>query len=94
MQEKRSAKLITEIQVNPMLTKNGRIGFCSFIFANSLKLTSIAIYPRRSGGYRLVYPTQKKGSKNFPYFYPINQSITKELELQVSLAIKKLGGKK
>lgn len=86
-------KNISEIKIN-LLPQNRHIGFCSFIFANSLKLTSIAIYPRRSGGYRLVYPTQKKGSKNFPYFYPINQSITKELELQVSLAIKKLGGKK
>lgn len=74
---------ITEIQIIPVKPNNGLIAFCSFILFESLYCSSIAIYSRPDGSYRLVYPTKKLSNKDISLFYPINKefadSILKEV---------------
>lgn len=67
--------LITEIQIIPVKPNNGLIAFCSFILFESLYCSSIAIYSRPDGSYRLVYPTKKLSSKDISLFYPINKEF-------------------
>ena len=72
--------MITEIQITPIKTNNGLVGFASFVYDNCLYLGSIGIYTRPHGGYRLTYPTRKGTQGNFNIFHPINKAISIEIE--------------
>ncbi|AXK61161.1 septation protein SpoVG family protein [Candidatus Chromulinivorax destructor] len=74
---------INEIQIVPIESKNGMVGFASVIVANAFYLGSIAIFTRPEGGYRLTYPTRKNTRQNLNFFYPINKEVAQQVELAV-----------
>ncbi len=74
---------ITEIQITPVRPQNGLIGFASFVYDNSFHFSSIGIYTRLDGGYRLTYPTRKTLSGSTNIFYPINKTIAQKIEEEV-----------
>lgn len=78
MQEK-----VTEIQIIPIKPKEGLVGFASFVFDNALYCSSVGIYTRPSGGYRLTYPTRKSAHSNLPIFHPIQREIAEAIEKEV-----------
>lgn len=71
---------ISEVQIVPIKTKDGLVGFASFVYDNSFYFGSIGIYTRPQGGYRLTYPTRKGTNGNFNIFHPINREIAEEIE--------------
>lgn len=79
--------LLTEIQIVPVKPNNGLIAFCSFVLFETLYCSSVAIFTRPNGKYRLVYPTKKVGNKDLNIFYPITNHIGRRIEEEV---IKKL----
>lgn len=74
---------ITEIQIIPIKPKDGLVGFASFVFNDCLYLSSIGIYTRPQGGYRLTYPTRKTPNGSIGIFYPIDRETAKEIEQKV-----------
>lgn len=74
---------VTEIQIIPVKPKNGLIAFTSFTYDNAFYFSSIGIYTRPQGGYRLTYPTRKTPSGSISLFHPINKEITQQIEMAV-----------
>ncbi|OGD95500.1 hypothetical protein A3F57_03130 [Candidatus Roizmanbacteria bacterium RIFCSPHIGHO2_12_FULL_36_11] len=71
---------ISEIQIIPVKPKAGIIAFASFVLNKDLFLGSIAVVTRPTGGFRLLYPTHKSGTKNFSIYHPINKKCAQEIE--------------
>ena len=74
---------IAEIQIIPIKPQNGLVAFASFVLENNLYLGSIGILTRPEGGYRLVYPTKKVGSRSMNVFHPINKEFSQSIEKEV-----------
>ena len=83
MQPIKYMNLISEIQTTPVRPQNGLVGFASFVYSNSFHFSSIGIYTRLEGGYRLTYPTRKSLSGSSNIFYPINKTIAQKIEDEV-----------
>lgn len=71
---------ISEIQIIPIKPKDGIVAFASLVLNHSLYLGSIAIMTRPTGGYRLIYPTKKLGTKGINLFHPINRDFAQIIE--------------
>jgi DNA-binding cell septation regulator SpoVG len=74
---------ITEIQITPIKPKDGLVAFASFVLDNSLYLGSVGIVTRPQGGYRLVYPTKRAGTRDLNVFHPINKTFAGLIENEV-----------
>jgi len=74
---------ISEIQIIPIKPQNGLVAFASFVLENSLYLSSVGIITRPEGGYRLLYPTKKVGTRNINIFHPINKEFSQSIEKEV-----------
>src|SRR3990167_6007334 len=80
-------KLI-EIQFTPVKPQDGLVGFASFVLDEKYFVGSVAIYTRLNGiGYRLVYPAKKVGERNLQTFYPIDPSVGRRIEDEVSAKV-------
>jgi stage V sporulation protein G len=75
---------VTDIQIIPIRPKDGLVAFTSFVFDESFYCSSIGIYTRPEGGYRLTYPNRKLPSGNLPVFHPINKEIADAIEQCIS----------
>lgn len=75
---------ISEIQFYPVKPQDGMVGFVSFVLDGKFWMGSVAVFTRREGGYRLVYPTRKVAGQNINVFHPINQDIGLLVEQVVS----------
>ena len=74
---------VTGVQIVPIKPKDGLVAFASFTFENNFYFSSIGIYTRPKGGYRLTYPTRKIAAANHPIFHPTNKLIAGEIEAAV-----------
>ena len=75
---------ISEIQFYPVKPQDGLLGFVSFVLDGKFWMGSIAVFTRRDGGYRLVYPTRKVAGQNINVFHPINTEVGLQVEQAVS----------
>lgn len=70
---------VTHVIITPITPNEGHIGYASvFINDKGLLLTSIAVYRKRSGGFRILYPTSTKTRSN--YYRPISQDTSRLIE--------------
>jgi len=76
-------KEITEIQIVSVKPNNGLVAFASFVYDKSFYFSSIGIYTKQEGGYRLTYPTRKTDNSNFNIFHPINKEVASHIEQKV-----------
>lgn len=74
---------ISEIQIRLVKPQNGLIGFASFVYDNSIYLSSIGILTKLDGGYRLTYPTKKVGETSIGIYHPIKREVSKQIEKEV-----------
>lgn len=74
-----SASKISEIEITPIRAQNGLVAFASVLLDKKIRLNSIGIYTKLSGGYRLTYPT--KGAFNI--FNPITKEVSQAIESTV-----------
>lgn len=70
---------ISEIQFVPVHPQNGLIGFTSFIWDKTLKISGVGVHTTISGGIRLVYPTGKFGHLVFPICKETGEIITRNV---------------
>ncbi len=71
---------VSEVNITPIKPQDGLIGFASVVVDDRLYLSSIAIYTRPDGSYRLLYPTKKLGERILNLFHPINREASKQIE--------------
>lgn len=71
---------ITEVNVVLVKPRNGLTGFASLVLNDSIYLSSIAIYTKLNGGYRLLYPTKAAGNNSSSLFHPINRKTSDAIE--------------
>ena len=81
---------ISEIQFYPVKPKDGLLGFVSFVLDDKFWMGSIAVFSRRDGGYRLVYPTRKVTNQNINIFHPIDQAVGRQVETAISEKVAKI----
>ena len=62
---------LSEINIVPVKPQNGLLGFCTFVVDKKFYIGSVAIFSKREGGIRLVYP--KKGG--IDAFHPIKKEV-------------------
>ncbi|MBL8014386.1 MAG: SpoVG family protein [Candidatus Omnitrophica bacterium] len=74
---------ITEIQITPIKPQNGIVAFASLLLDGCLYLGSIAVMTRPQGGYRLVFPTKKLGTRDINLFHPIEKNFAQSIEKAV-----------
>ncbi len=73
--------LVSEVQIIPLRSYDGElVAFANFTLAGAVRCKSVAILRRLHGGYRLTYPTRKLGSKHENYYFPINNTVGREIE--------------
>lgn len=72
--------LVSNVNIHPVKPRNGLIAFASIVIDESLYLSSIAVYTRPDGTYRLLYPTKKVGDRSMDIFHPIIRSASKQIE--------------
>lgn len=83
--------IVNSVNIKFIKPCNGLIGFATIVVDNNLYLSSIAIFERMDGTYRLQYPTKKiSDGREVHIFAPINQITNKILEEAVSSMINKI----
>ena len=75
-------KLVDNIEIMPVLPKDGLIAFCNATYRDEIALNGIAIHTNLSrGGFRLVFPNKHLANgKMVQLFYPLDKEIMGELE--------------
>lgn len=72
---------VSEVQIRPVKPHNGLIAFASFVLDNKYYVSSVAIYTKLTGGFRLVYPTKTiKDKSGINVFHPITRPASKAIE--------------
>ncbi len=79
--------MITEIQITPIKPCNGLVGFASFVLYGAVYCSSVGIYTRLDGGYRLTYPTKQVMGREMDIFHPINKQLGLEIEQTVTAVL-------
>ncbi|MHA1541195.1 MAG: hypothetical protein ACTSXL_02370 [Alphaproteobacteria bacterium] len=77
---------ISEVNISFVKSRNGLIGFASIVLNNSIFLSSIGIYEKLQGGYRITYPA--KGEHKV--FYPINRETSDLIEKTIFNKLKEV----
>ena len=75
--------VVSEVNITPVKPDRGLIAFASIVIDGNIYLTSIAVYTKLNGSYRLLYPTKNIGNKSLGLFYPINRKASKAIEQAV-----------
>lgn len=81
---------ISEIKIAPTQSRDGLVGFASFILNDCFFMSSIGIFTRPQGGFRLTYPIRKNSRNNLNFFYPINKETAEYIEKAVIKKFEKI----
>jgi len=81
---------VTEVQIVPVKPNNGLVAFCSFVLYEAIYCSSVAIFTRPNGNYRLVYPTKRVGAKDINIFHPIGRDIGIRIEQEICNKLKEV----
>jgi len=77
-------QIITEIQIIPVKADKGLVAFCNFVLFNAVFFSSVAVFTRPNGGFRLVYPNKLVSGRNLNVFHPISKEVGDKIEAEVS----------
>lgn len=74
---------VSEVNITPVKPDRGLIAFASVVIDDNIYFSSIAVYTKLDGSYRLLYPTKIVGNRSLGLFYPINREASKTIEKAV-----------
>lgn len=75
---------IKSVEIVPVVANKGLVAFANVLTGDGLFLNSIGIYRRYDGnGFRLTYPTKKKGEDFCYVFHPTHKELSKKLEAAI-----------
>ena len=77
-----SDKLITNVEIIPIIPRQGHIAFANVVFQDKIALNGIGIHTRLSrSGFRLVFPDKNlPNGKRVQLYYPINKEVADEIQ--------------
>ena len=75
---------ISNISIKPIKPNKGLVAICSFTLFDKLHCSSIGIFTRPQGGYRLVYPTKLVNGTYINIYNPVDRLFGLEIEKEVS----------
>jgi DNA-binding cell septation regulator SpoVG len=75
--------MISEIQITPVKSRGGLVAFASFVYCNALYCSSVGIFTRPKGGYRLLYPTKEVAGRQLDIYHPISNTVGLKIEKEV-----------
>lgn len=77
---------LSEINITPLPSKNGLIGFANLVVNNNFKICNIGLHTCFSDptGIRLVFPTREHKGVRLKTFYPINRATYDVLAVAIS----------
>lgn len=81
---------LSEVQVIPVKTRDGFVGFASFVFDNCFYMGSIGIWTRPGGGFRLTYPTRKSETSSTAMYHPINKETSQAIEEAITSKLEEI----
>ncbi|HZE87639.1 MAG TPA: septation protein SpoVG family protein [Methylomirabilota bacterium] len=84
---------ITEVEITPIKPREGLIAFASFVFNNAFYFSSIGIYTKIEGGYRLTYPTKLVGNRNLQIYHPISKDVSEAIEIAIFSKLNEIFGR-
>lgn len=79
--------MITEIQLTPIKPINGLVGFASFVLYGAVYCSSVGVFTRPEGGYRLSYPTKQVMGRDMDIFHPISKQLGSEIEQAITAVL-------
>lgn len=80
---------VTEVQIAFVKPHNGLFAFANVVLEDQLYLGSIAIHRKLDGsGYRLTYPTRKRGEQPAHLFHPIRKPLSLALKQAIFSKLK------
>ena len=82
--------LISEVQLKIVKPKDGLLAFANLVLDNKLYLSSIGVFSKLEGGYRITYPTKKVGSTDLHIFHPINKELSQKIEEAIINKVKEV----
>jgi len=72
---------VSEVNIIPIKSSDGLVGFASCVIDGQLYLGSLGIHRRLDGtGYRITYPTKRVGTRELNYFHPITKQAGSDIE--------------
>ena len=74
---------ISEIQIVPVTSNNGLVGFASFVIDGAFLLSSIGIFTCSERQFRLTYPKRTNTRQNLNFFFPINKEVAQQVEFEI-----------
>lgn len=77
-------EIVSEIQVHPIKPKDGLVAFASFVLFGCLYCSSVGVFTRPNGGFRLLYPNKKVGTKDISIFHPVTKELGDLIEKEVT----------
>ncbi len=83
---------ITEIQLVPIMAKEGLTFFASCVLDKKYFIGNLAVFTLRDGsGFRVVYPTKMlRNGTQIPIFYPVDKEVSSEIQHAISNEATKL----
>ena len=78
--------IVDEVNVLPVIPRNGLVAFVSFVVTNQIFIGNVALYssPSTEDGYRLVYPDKiLPNGKKTQCIYPINKDAGEAIKKAV-----------
>lgn len=84
---------IKNVNIIPVLQDNGLIAFASLTLDDDILLSSIAVYKKLDGGFRLLYPSKCVRGSEMTIFHPLNRNMSKAIEEAIFEKIKDVRNK-
>lgn len=76
---------ISEIQITPIKSSDGLVGFASCVIDRQLFLSSLGVHTKLDGsGYRITYPTRRVGSRSINFYHPISKDAGTAIEQAIN----------
>ena len=84
---------IKNVNIIPVSQDNGLIAFASLTLDDDILLSSIAVYKKLDGGFRLLYPSKCVRGSEMTIFHPLNRNMSKAIEEAIFKKIKDVKNK-
>lgn len=84
---------IKNVNIIPVSRNNGLIAFASLMLDDDILLSSIAVYKKLDGGFRLLYPSKCVRGSEMTVFHPLNRNTSKAIEEAIFEKIKDVKNK-
>lgn len=83
---------ITEVEIDPIPSKDGLIGFTNFVVNSGIKICNVGIHscPSSPQGIRLVFPQKKYKTISMDTVYPIKRPFYEAMATAVAKAYREL----